>query len=374
MKKKLLITIIVLFTATSYSQRKIKKVEVKETGFNIKMNFETINDKVTYKGLHFEIVPISANELNDQFIKENFFNGKFEYSHFDKSRISYFLKKKRGKRKKSDLEFYLEGVSWLFDNDLIDESENDELEKKILYYFDEDYAKSYYETNSITSANPYYLNGKYLNLFKVIISNPTSSQVELDNRLMVENGNILLDHLSTQKLVNQLDSLDKANRYKLLTLERHNYKPNMIIPPNSTVEKLLAILPVNFNQTDIKISLEGASKKFSWKINKDQNSFNELYTFYELKLNWKGNYDTKFSIIRGNTNSIFMDYNKIYIGEKSLNNPFVIFTISLSRSTLSYGRSDGLKGSDYVDLTKLKRKTIDLELKKIEELKKKVKE
>ncbi|MCA0931751.1 hypothetical protein LCM02_04755 [Lutimonas saemankumensis] len=374
MKKNAILLILLCLSISSYSQRKIKKVEVREKGFNIKMNFEVINDKLSYNGLDIQVIPISANEMNDIFMNENFLNGKFEYSHYDKSRESYFLKKRRGKRKKTDLEFYIEGISWLFDNDHIDQSEYDELEKSIIYYFDEEYAKNYYESNTLTAANPYYVNGKYLNLFKVIISNPSSSQVKLNKRLLVENGNILLDHLSTQKLLNQLDSLDMANRFKLMTLERHHYKSDMVIPGNSTVEKLLAVLPVNFNQKDIKISLEDSNQKFSWKINKVQNSFDDLYTFYELRIHWKTDFDTKFSVIRGNTSSVFMDFNKLFVGEESLNNSFDIFTISLDRNTLSYGRRSDIKGSDFLDMSKLKRKIIDLEMEKIEELKKKVRE
>ena len=375
MKKRLLLLSLCLLSLNmAQGQRKIKKVEVKEEGFNIKMSFEPVVDNLTYNGLNVKITPVSANELNDQFLKENYFTGKFEYSYYEKSRESYFLRKKRGKRKKSDLEFYLEGIAWLFDNDLINESEHDELEKNILFYYDEDFATGYYDGNKITAANPYFINERYLNLFKVVISNPTASHIKLDKNLMVENGAILLDHLTSDNLFKHLDSIDRSNSYKTMTLERHNFKGSMAIPPNSKVEKYLAVLPINFNHPVLNISLEGVPKKLSWNIIKDEKTINELYTFYELELKWNNDYDVQFSLLRGNANSIFMDENKLFIGDESLNNSFELFTIMLDRNSLHYGRHVDLKGADFVDKVKLKRKTIKTDVKKIEELKKKVKE
>ena len=369
-----LIAILILSTISGYGQRKLKKLEVEEQGFNINMKFQPVVDKMTFKGLTINVTPISADELNTLFLEESFFNGKFNYSNYKRSRESYFLKKNRGKRKKSDLEFFFEGINWLYDNDKIDKAEYDDLEKQIIYHFDEKYAELYYSNSEITNANPYYFNGKYLNVFKVKISNPTASHITLDKDLIVENGNTLLSQISSRVLFKQLDSIDLLNLNKSMTLERHNLYRGVIIPPNSEVEKLLAVLPIDFNHPRLNMSMDGASSKLSWEIIKDKKTINELYTFYELELKWKNDYDIKFSILSGNTNSVFLDENEVFVGDRNVSNLFGIFTIALDGNNLYYGRNTNLKGSDFIDNVKNRRKTISLDLQKIEELKKKVKE
>ncbi len=185
----------------------------------------------------------------------------------------------------------------------------------------------------------------------------------------------LLENLKSVSFFNILDTLSHLNRSQKLILERHNYEGKLTIPPNSVVDKLISFLPVNFNSNNISISLEGDNQKFAWKINKDQKFIDKLYNFYELKLSYRGgDWDTKFSIIKGQNESIYLDYDKVYISEEDLTAQFEIFTIAMDRNTLKYGRNTGLKGEDFINLEKLKRDKIYLDLEKIEEVKKKVKE
>lgn len=374
MKKIIIIAIIVFTTITVYGQRKLKKLEVKEEGFNINMSFQPIVDKMNYKGLSIQITPVSGDELNDIFVQESYYDGKFKYSNYKVSRDSYFLKKRRGKREKPDLEYFLEGIGWLFDNDKINQEEYNHLEKDILYYFDKDYAEQYYNANRITSSNPYYLNGKYLNVFKINISNPSSSFVTLDKELIIENGNLLLNQMSSRNLFSDLDSIVLIRQKKTMALERHNFKKGVIIPPKSEVEKLFAIIPIDFNHPTLKISMKGLDNKFLWTIVKDEKIINELYIFYELALKWNVDYDIQFSIIRGNTKNIYIDERQLFIGDNNLNNTFEIFTIALDRNTLFYGRNSNLKGIDFINKEKLRRKPIRSDIQKIDELKKKVKD
>ncbi len=147
-------------------------------------------ENLNFNGLNILITPLSPDELNDLFNKEALFNGKFEYTQYERSRESYFLKRKKRKRTKSDLEFFLDGLSWLSDNDLISDSEYEELEKEIYYYYEEDLAKQYYEDNLVTYANPYFINPQYLSLFKVVFSNNTSQPIAIERDFLLENGNL----------------------------------------------------------------------------------------------------------------------------------------------------------------------------------------
>jgi hypothetical protein len=71
-------------------QRKIKKIEVEETGVNYNISYRPEIDKTKVNGLDVMIRPISGDELNIFFNDLRRLNGKFNYSFFNKSIESYF--------------------------------------------------------------------------------------------------------------------------------------------------------------------------------------------------------------------------------------------------------------------------------------------
>ena len=375
MKINLIVSVFLLFLSIQIvGQRKIKKLEVNEKGFKIEMKFETVKDKMSHNGLIIHVVPISAEELSPVFQQESFYNGKFNYSHYEKSRKSYFLKKKRGKRKKSDLEFFLDGLDYLLDNEMINKSEYDNLEKKMLYYYDEEFAKTHYSSNLIEGLNPYILNGKYLNLFKVKFCNPTNKIITFQDDFVINNGDLQLNSLSSEYITDRLDREVLNVSKKLSALERHNYSKGLSVPPNSEVEKLIAVLPINFNFPSLKLAITNNSEVMSWKIEKNEDSFDDNYSFYELPLRSKIAYDIGFTILIDDSENIFKDTNKIFIGQQNLNTNFELLTIAIGRNTLYFSRTADLKGADYIDDQKNRRKSIYFNVSKIEDVKRKVSE
>ena len=131
MKKTILSITLLLIAFFGYSQGKIKKIEINEEGYNLKISFEPIVNQIDYNGLSVKIAPVSSNNLNKMFFIENKNNGIFEYSHYDKKIESYFLKKKKNKREKSDYEFLYEGALWLFNNNQINQNVFNELINQI---------------------------------------------------------------------------------------------------------------------------------------------------------------------------------------------------------------------------------------------------
>ena len=378
MKKIALITFMISITILSFGQRKIKKLEVIEKGYNINIEFNPVIDEIVFNELKFKIVPISADELNSLFLKESSINGKFEYTYYDNSRNSYFLKKRKKKREKSDFEFLFEGVEWLIDNEKINQQEYDELVKQIIFNYDKEAGDEIYSTDRIISSNPYYIQNRYLSVFKIEISNPTKSYLTFDENITIQSGNSIYRPLPSKFIIKELQKSNLMNVDKALTLERHNLPDSISIPPNSKFEKLFAVLPIDYNNKILEISFSGINSKFKWEIIKDETIINELYTFYEFNIDWEysgivKHYADNFNVLKkSNQSSVFLGNNELFIGEENLNEVFEIFTLSLYGATLYYGRNSNLKGIDFINKEKTRRKTITIRTNEITLLKKKV--
>jgi hypothetical protein len=360
-----------------HAQRKIKKLEIEEVGFSVNLNFEAISDELKYQDTKLKITPLSTSDLNEKFLNESSFNGKFEYSHYEKSRNSYFLKKLKRKREKSDYEFLVEGVDWLLDNDKVNSEEYNELIKQIILNYDYETGRDLYNADRIISCNPYYIDDKYLNTFEIEITNPTKSFQTINTKLLVESGNMLLYPLSTAEIIGRLEQNDLLNYNKTLTLNRYNLPAEITIPPNSKIIKYFATAPIDYNNNELNIALEGIDTKFKWTVNKQHDSFNEKYIYFECKTDWF--YDDYSSEIGDNfyllksTDNVYFSNDAAFIGEDNLNEEFELITISLYSDKLYFSRTK-FKGIDYIDLSKNRRKEIEIKTTKIDELKKKVKQ
>ena len=378
MKHIVLFALIISISVLSYGQRKIKKLEVNEEGLYIKMKFQPVTDKINSDGLIYKITPISADELNSLFLEESKFNGKFEYSHYEKSRRSYFLNKPKRKHEKSDFEFMLEGANWLLDNKEITQQEHDGLVIRIYIYFDKEVGKQMYDVSQIISANPYYIKNKYLNVFKIQITNTTNSNLTFDKKISIESGYSMLNALSSDQIIEELERSNLLNNDKVLALNRHNLPDVLSIPPNSKFEKLFAIPPINYDNPTLIISLTNVDTKFKWEVIKDKRIINELYTFYVFDMNWyysgyKSGLGLDAIYLKKSQPSIFLHDDELFISEDFLGEGFEVITISLLDDKLYFGRNI-IKGTDYIDAEKTKRQTISIKTHSIVPLKKVVKE
>lgn len=376
MKKHLLIAMLVIIVVNSQAQRKIKKLEVEEIGFNVKLNFKSQINELIYNDLKFKIIPQSASDLNIRFLNESNFNGKLEYSHYEKSRKTYFLKKPKKVNEKSDYEFLLEGTDWLLANDKIENEEYDDLVKQIILNFDSNTGSEIFNTHRIISCNPYYLNDKYLNTYEIEIINTSDDYKIFNNKLLIETGNLLLNPLSSLDLTEQLEHCGLLNQNKIETLARYNLPNELIIPPNSRITKYFATVPIDYNNNELEISFKGLNEKFRWNIEKEYNNIDEKFVLYELNNTWYyGEFPSKSGInfysVKSSEN-IFFKNDVVYIGEYNLNEEFELISISLHLDILYYSRNK-FRGIDFIDLDKNRRKSLDIYSKKIDELKKKIK-
>lgn len=376
MKSLILLVSLIFVITPSFGQRKIKKLDVVEKGYNIKINFNPIKDNFVYNGLQFKITPISADELNAAFFEESNINGKFEYSYYYNSRTSYFLKKNKKVQEKSDFEFLYSGLEWLLENDKISDQEYNEIEKQLIFYYDEDTGEKKYNTEGIILSNPYYIKDKYLSVFKIEMSNPTNSNIVFDKKINLHSGNTIYNPLSKAFIINELQKSNLLNVDKSLMLEKYNLPDSIAIPPNSQTTKYFAVAPIKYYNNLLEISIPEVDNKLSWEVTKDEKIIDEIYTYYEFNIDWihagsTVSYADVFSILTSNSTSIYRGDNELYVGEDSLNEKFELFTLSLWSSTLYFGRNSDLKGIDYIDYNKGRRISVPILLEKISDLKRK---
>jgi len=378
MKKITFTLLFISIIMIGYGQRKIKKIEVNEKGYNTNITIIPIKNEVNYNGLKIKIVPTSPEKLNKQFFLESNINGKFDYTYYSKSRRSYFLQKRKHKRVKSDFEFLSEGAEWLLDNGEISEKEYNDLNKQIKYYLYRGKREYVIGIDKNISSNPYYIQGKYLSVFKIEFTNPTKSAITFNGLLTVQNGTSIYNPLSIDYITKELYASNLLNVNKSLILERHNLQKSIIVPPNSRVDKFFAVVPINYTKRYLEITLKNSDAKFKYEVNKHETIINKTYTYYEFKTEINNssseiNSISDFILIESKKSTIFHEGNNIFINANDMNEKFEIFTLSLDASGyLYYGRTLNIKGSDFIDVGRNRRKPIILEVKKIKGLRKKV--
>lgn len=376
MKFLLLTASLIFFVILGFGQRKIKKLDVVEKGFNVKINFVPINDSFTYNKAEFKITPVSGDELNTLFLEESSINGKFKYSYYNNSRSSYFLKKNRKIQVKSDFDFLCLGLEWLIENDKISELEYEELTKQLNLYYDKEADENLYLADGIILSNPYYVKNKYLSVFKIEITNSSNSFITFDKKIFLQSGNSIYTPLSKDFLINELQRSNMMNFDKSLMLEKYNFHDTLLIVPHSEFVKYFAVTPIKYFNNKLELIIPGINEKLSWSITKDEKIIDEKYTYFEFNIDWSHdgsvlNYADVFSILTTSYEAIFLGNNEMYIGEDNLNEKIEILTLSLWGNTLYFGRNSDLKGIDYIDYGKSRRNSIPIILEKISELKRK---
>jgi hypothetical protein len=355
-------------------QRKIKKVEVKEVGFNVKLDFRAISSEITHDGIQYKFTPISCDKLNAEFINESSFNGKFEYSYFENSRESYFMGKKKRKKEKTDSEFLKEGARWLLDNENINQEEFDNLIGQITYYFNEETGSDLNNIENATFSNPYSIGNKFLNVFKVEITNTTNSFKVLDDKIIIESGNQTQEPLSNEDIREFLYSDKDINSQKIQSLDRHNISFPLSIPPNSKFVKYLAILPIDYKNNTLMISILGNENKLKWEIVREEKNFDENFNYYEFNVEYiynedKSEWGINFNILKYPQTMTFIDNDLLLIEENHLSEKIEIFTYSLYLNKLFFNRNSFI-GSELIDNVKNRRNPLEIKTTKIADLKK----
>ena len=170
------------------------------------------------------------------FIKESTYNGKLEYSHYETSRDSYFLVKEKPKSKKAEMtdwEYLIAALNWLLDKKELSEDEYYQFSQQLSeYYSEKPEEPETPDLNRFIIANPYYIDNKYLSLFRIDVSNSTDSYQSLKGEIHVEFGDQLLEALGKDEIIEMLKINDLYNDLKYRNLERHHLSKELMIPPH----------------------------------------------------------------------------------------------------------------------------------------------
>lgn len=378
MKSNVVIFVLIFLSLSVSGQKKIKKLEINETGFEVIIKYDTTVNRLTCGGLELIITPVSGNDLNDKFNTESSLSGQFKYSYIEKSAESYFLKYKKIKREKTDFEFYVEGLNWLIEREQLTDDEYNRLYLEIFYQYTDTPKPSTDYLENKTQGNPYFIDGKYLSIFRIEIINNSSEFKYFDNEIVVESGMTSLIPVTKDFLIRELERDGSINSLKSFILERYNLEENTIIPPQSKIVKYFATLPIDYRDESCKVALEGCQENLEFKIEKSERSLDRNYVYYAFNIQWlygatpstKG--ETFVILSHVQDRNYYLDLNKeLYVAESELNNVLTVITLSQFQNML-YFRRIKVSPSTWIDFEKNKRTEIPIglmgiDVKKVEE-------
>lgn len=366
MKKILLILLFIPLVGFGQS-RKIKVVEINEKGYEVDIQFSPIVEKVSNEKLSISILPISANILNDKLNIYNELNGKLGYSKYSNSISSYIIKRqnKKGVLVRDDFEMLDIAIDTLRNKNNITEVEYGKLKRQIYQYF---FQEIDYETNKFDrsiSSNPYYIDGRYLSVFEIEITNLTDKTQIFDSEINITASTDKLKPISKEKLVTLLEYDTKLNIDKLFSIERIHLPKVVEVPSNSKVRYYFACLPINFNSKFVKIQIVGFETQFEWKINNNYTSLNKLNKYYEFNISHnfrKTDYllELIFIEVNDSENSLIYDGSQILINQNSINKEIEVIGLFLLENSVFFGRNK-ISGAKYLDFNKKRREKIPID-------------
>lgn len=378
MKQTLILFFAILSISTiSNAQRTIKKLDVKEEGISLKVSFQPVIDKIESNGVSIKVTPISTDEVNEEFNQSNLLDGKFNYSRYNKSINAYFLKKKRKLGEKTDMEYLLDGLEWLDDNDKISEEEYNLLSRSIVSKFIPEF-KEPSEAETLVLNNPYLIGGTYMSLFRIELVNSTNLVTRFNESILIKSGKNTLTNLSSQFLKTSLEQSGDINLNRSLTLERYNLTTPLLLLPNSTTVKYFASLPCDLTSEKLEISITNFNQGMSWGTQIARNEIDKKYSFFEFVLKlvneqFEGLNGSHFYLMNQETlGHVYLEDKRIFIDSETIEKPIEVFAYSLSNDNLYFSRNT-IVGNRYLDLEKKKRSKIEIKMKKIDDIKRRTK-
>ncbi len=367
MKKNILIYALICLSIAVNAQKSTKKMEIEEIGYHVQIEFEPIINVMSCNGLDLKITPISTNVLNEKFTFESNLNGLFDYTNYDRSVETFFLKSKK-KYQKTDFAFYVEGLDWLLERKLIDNSEYIKLYNEILTKYGDVSEIEFVFPHATAKSNPYYINGKYLSLFMIEFSNASSDFKVFDSKVVVETGNSILLPLGKDFLIQELIRDGSMNYTKSFALERHHFDGSITIPPKSNIYKYFSVLPIDYDSENFEISIDGCQRKMEFEINKSERSINEKFVYYVFNIEWtygttKTDNGENFVLLSHIHNkNYYMDSEKeLFVSESEIDHDLKIIAYSKYQDILFF-KVTTISPSSFINFEKNRRENIPISM------------
>ena len=383
MKTKILVFLFFVIPFLGYSQffsrKKIKELEIKEQGFNVSLKYNLLNtNKINVDGLEIAITLLDPLEVEGLFFDKISLDGRHEYSYYEQSKDFYFLSRKRKKRQKTDLEYLVEGIDYLSDNELIPIDAYDFFMTEILINYgdstDQGMIKKEIEKNYF---NPYCFDNRYLSVAKIEIVNPSDLPIEFENKFQIISNENILSPLSNAEIQLLNRNANLLNKYKVENLIRFNLNNKIIIPAGAKIVKYIACLPIDYNAERVSIVHHSNSQKVTWQIESNRTILDDTYVFYELYLylkysNSEYNESNFYYLDKKNVDAYIID-DFIYINKNHINSEIDLIVYGFEYDKLFYSINENLNLREYIDFSKRKRENVVLEFTHIKEIKKKIK-
>jgi len=353
--------------------RDIKFEEVKEIGIKSYLNIkEPVQSTRMASGLQVQIEPIDASTLNEMYYENSKYSGKYNYTFFTTNVQDHFLTLKKRKRRylKSENEFLYEGLYYLLDNDEIDQDIYDKLVYEVALGSEEEEEQKIadlYTSDNKQNFNPFYIGGRYLNVFKVTVKNPTSSAMKNDLNFQVYNGGESLQFLGDGSVANW----GFSGGIKSQNLVRSNINNYELFPSNSTTISYFATLPLNLNTEEIKIAISdgNSTSEISWNADVKRSSIDNIKLFYEIQLKPTHSSLRAYYVVESENADIYVVGNYLYINEADIDKDIEIYYYGMLTKRLFRGVSDVIKIGDYMDFEKSKRSKVKIQSKILSEVK-----
>jgi len=369
MKNIIIILLVSLLISSVYGQRKIKKVELNEVGTFVDISYSPTSKSINYSNLDIKITPISANELNSFFIEKNNLNGRFNYLNYEKTIDEYFINRKKEKERKrnepkNDFEYLINGVLGLEIKSQLSKKESQLFINKIQRSFPQQSGYTPDNIDKNTTSNPYYYSKKYLSVFKIEISNPTSKAIKFNNNFILEIGTSQLLPLSITKIIDILSNSGSINQNKINSLERYHLQQSTIIPSESSITKFFAVLPIDITEKKLDLIFND-SKRIEFKINQKIEQLNKSHTYYVFDIDWSydvpGYHPKSITIVLDSTKSAIYSNGELFIESTAINNKYQIITVAVDEGRVFIGRQNIL-AAELLNIDKSKREKIEIEM------------
>lgn len=368
MKSIVLVLMIITFFLPISAQKRLKVVEINESGRIVENSFIPLKDELLYDGIKITVNPVSASDLDSLFFSEDIYKGEHHYSYYTSSRNEFFMRRRTQKDVVSDMELLLKGIDGLSENNIINDQEYSVLYEDIMEYYDYDLDIE----NRKKSSNPYFNGDKYLSTFRIDLENTTNSYKSIDNDFLVSAGNQLQYPLDNDDLI-LLSQEDKmSNRKKLQNILKYNLPETIVIPPHLNVVKYFAIIPQNISNKTLNISHSDFTDCFKWQVQTNTEVIDNKYNYYELIVSWMCGHvyaygGAKFYVIKSD-GDIYIDKDKAFVNSSDIDKDVELFSVSLYRGKVYYSRQT-FNISDYINEGKKKRETIIIEASELKDIK-----
>lgn len=366
------------------AQEGISLTKVKEIYTLSEINYtgeKTITLKLN-SGLIIKATPVNPPELDKLFYEKSLANGQLQYSNYEQSRKDYFIKKKKKRQKedKTNTEMLLELAAILLEDEKI----------SVLQYFT---LKSAIENRKNTNEtelesdfqiliNPFYINNKYLSVYQLTIENPTVTPILFGDEINLLFSNTLYSRYSTQDLLDLYKVANIDNFSKISLLQDENLPENLLIPAGVTFSKYICTTPIKYDKGPLAliISSPNSTTKALWNIDISINEIEKTYTYnvFDFYLtSGSGLAYAEMTLEDGvivnfsNDSEFYLLGNTLYVNEENLKNELNLGALFIYMDNVYYLITKIIPET-YLNLDKKSMNVIDLEMEKMEMVKRKL--